>query len=140
MSKAFDDALIRAATGLDWSCPCLIWVADYLRAATGRDPAEDWRWAEWNELIARHELMKLAVGGQGDTAVERALDAIARRDGWRETDAAEQGGVMVGVYTAADDDSIGVPAIFDGWRGWLIAYRGAATILREPPKRMWVVA
>jgi hypothetical protein len=33
---AFDDAMTRAGSGLDWSYPCLIWVADYLRDYDGQ--------------------------------------------------------------------------------------------------------
>jgi hypothetical protein len=132
----FDDAMARAARGLDWSYPCLIWAADYVMAATGNDPAAGWRHLLWDEPTARASLGRLAARGEGNTAVERALDFIARRDGWRETDGPQQGAVMVGVY---DDGETGYPAIFDGWRGWLVTFTGAATILREPPKRMWEI-
>jgi len=136
----FDEAFARAASGLDWSHPCLIWTADYLVVATGRDPAESWRGIAWDEPTARHELARLAVAGEGATAVERALDAVAKRDGWTACDGPRQGAVMIGVYPAPDDPSIGIPAIFDGWRGWLVSYFGAATILRDPPPRIWEIA
>lgn len=137
---AFDDAFACAARGLDWSHPCLVWVADYLAAATGRDPAAEWRQIGWDEPVARRELARLAVAGQGDTAVERALDTVAQREGWIERDGPQQGAVMIGVYRALDDASVGVPAIFDGWRGWLVTYFGTATVLMEKPLRIWEIA
>lgn len=136
---AFDAAFARASRGLDWSYPCLIWLADYLKAATGRDPAESWRHIGWDETTAKGSLARLAVAGEGDSAVERALDAIARREGWREAEGPEQGAVMVGVFPTMDDPEEGAPAIFDGWRGWLVTYAGCATVLRDLPKRIWEV-
>lgn len=138
-------AIARANRGLDWSYPCLIWIADYLRDATGRDPAESWRHVKWDEAGARHSLARLAVAGEGETAVERALDAIARRDGWIESDLMMQGAVMVGVYDAASlidgqDERIGVPAIYDGQRRWLVSNDGNGVASIEiKPRRMWEV-
>lgn len=133
---AFDDAFTRASRGLDWSYPCLIWVADYLSAATGRDPAEGWRHIAWDEPGARASLARLAVHGEGETAVERALDVIAKRDGWMASDGPRQGAVMIGVYR---DNEVGVPAIFDGWKGWLVTYLGGATVTRSVPVRIWEI-
>lgn len=133
---AFDAAFSRAASGLDWSYPCLIWVADYLAAATRSDPAAGYRHIKWTERKARASLARLAGPGDGQTPVERALDVIARRDGWQPADGPRQGALMVGVYR---DGEIGYPAIFDGWRGWLVAYFGQATILRIAPERMWEI-
>lgn len=134
---AFNNALLRAGRGLDWSYPCLIWVADFLLEATGDDYAADWRQVEWTEDTAKREMARLAVGGRGASAVERCLDALAHRHGWDECDGGRQGAVMVGVYT--DPDGVGFPAIFDGWKGWLVAMFGNATIVREPPERMWEI-
>lgn len=131
--------MARAECGLDWSYPCLIWVADYLREATGRDPAERWRHIDWNEAKARGSLARLSVAGEGETAVERALDAIARRDEcWEAADGPRQGAVMVGVFTAPD--GVGVPAIFDGSRRWIVSNDGRGwTSIGEKPGRMWEV-
>ncbi|MGV3649836.1 MAG: hypothetical protein ACO1OK_00290 [Devosia sp.] len=135
--QAFEAAIARAAQGLHWDLPCLIWLADYLAQATGRDPASDWRGVSWTERRARLELARLARGGAGRTAVECALDVVARRQGWAEADGPRQGLVMVGVYTSNDD--VGVPAIFDGDRRWLLSGTGMATITLAPPERMWIV-
>lgn len=137
---AFGEAFSRAASGLDWSYPCLIWIADYLKAETGRDPAAGFRHVAWDEAGAKASLARLAVAGEGQTAVERTLDFIAKRDGWQARDGAQQGACMIGVFTAPDDPAVGIPAIFDGWKGWLVCYYGVATILREQPVRMWEVA
>lgn len=138
--SAFEAAFKRAAGGLDWSYPCLIWVADYVRAETGRDPADEWRAVRWNEADAKRLLALIAMHGQGATRVERALDAIAKREGWQPCDGARQGACMIGVFTAPDDPAIGIPAIFDGWKGWLVCYFGVATILRGEPIRIWEIA
>jgi hypothetical protein len=134
---AFDEAFTRAASGLDWSFPCLIWIADYLRSETGRDPAAEWRSIAWNEDTAKRELVRLGLHGKGETRVEKALSVVASREGWTVADGARQGACMIGVYT--DVTGEGAPAIFDGWRGWLIAGLGQATILRDAPDRMWEV-
>jgi hypothetical protein len=44
---------------------------------------------------------------------------------------------MIGVYV--DPDGEGYPAIFDGWRGWLVAFTGKATVLRGTAGRMWEI-
>lgn len=154
---AFGEAFSRAASGLDWSYPCLIWIADYLKAETGRDPAAGFRHVAWNEAGAKASLARLAVAGEGQTAVERTLDFIAKRDGWQARDGAQQGACMIAVFNSfalcpsrpngreaqplgPDDPTIGIPAIFDGWRGWLVCYFGVATILRGQPVRIWEVA
>lgn len=134
---AFDDAMTRAGRGLDWSYPCLIWIADYLRDATGADFAADWRGIAFDEPQAKRELARLAIAGNGATAVERALSGLAIRFGWLERDGPQQGAVMIGVYT--DPNGEGYPAIFDGWKGWLVAFTGKATVLRVPPARMWEI-
>lgn len=138
---ALQNALSRADQGLDWSYPCLIWIADYLLDATGRDPAAKWRCIEWSEATAKHELAWLAGsdgGANPGTAVERALDVIANRDGWREADCPMQGAVMIGVYTSSD--GIGVPAIFDGQDRWIISNDGKGwTSVATRPERMWEV-
>lgn len=131
-------AMARASRGLDWSYPCLIWVADYLRDATGRDPAESYRGTPWNERLALHLLARLGRDAEGETAVERALVAVAQRDGWLPADGPRQGAVMIGVFTASD--GIGVPAIFDGERRWIISNDGRGwTSLAELPVRIWEV-
>lgn len=130
--------MARASGGLDWSYPCLIWIADYLRDATGRDPAAAWRTIRWDEAKARHELGRLAVGGEGATAVERALDAIAKRDGWLVADGPRQGAVMIGCLTS--EDGVGVPAIFDGERRWIVSNDGHGwTSVAAKPERMWEI-
>lgn len=131
-------AMMRAERGLDWSYPCLVWVADFVRDATGRDPAAAWRGVSWDEAKAKAELGRLAVGGEGETAVERALDRVARRDGWEEADGPRQGAMMIGVYTGPD--GIGIPAIFDGAKRWVVSVDGKGwTSIGEPPRRMWEV-
>ena len=131
-------ALARASGGLTWEYPCLIWIADYLRDATGRDPAAAWRAINWNEATARHELGRLAVAGEGRTAVERALDAIAKRDGWQAVDGPRQGSVMIGCYRS--EDGIGIPAIFDGHRRWIVSNDGQGWASHSAtPETMWEV-
>lgn len=137
--NAFNLALARASHGLTWEYPCLIWLADFIRDETGKDPAAAWRSMGWTERTARRELSLLARGGEGRTAVEMAIDVMAKREGWIEEDAPMQGMVMIGVYTEPDGD-IGVPAIFDGERRWLVSGTGAATITAKPPERLWVIA
>ncbi len=135
---AVERAIARASRGLDWSYPCLVWVGDYLLDATGTDFAADWREIAWDEATARFSLARLSVAGVGGTAVERALDAAARRFAWDEADGPRQGAVMVGVYTA--DDGIGVPAIFDGQKRWIVSNDGkSVTSLDAEPARMWEV-
>jgi hypothetical protein len=133
---ALNIAIARAAAGLTWEYPCLIWVADYLKDAANYDPAANWRNLTWSERVARRELASLARGGVGKTAVECALDAIAKRDGWIERDVAMQGAVMIGVGSV---DDVGVPGIYDGEKRWLVAGRGDAVLTRAQPERMWEV-
>lgn len=136
--SAVADAIARASRGLDWSYPCLIWLADYIRDATGRDPAESWRHVEWNEERARHSLARLAAAGEGETAVERALSVIASRDGWEAADGPRQGAIMVGCYSSPDGE--GAPAIFDGSRRWIVSITGKGwTSVEAPPQRMWEI-
>lgn len=132
--NAFNIAMARAAIGLDWGYPCLIWLADYVRDATGMDPAGRWRGLAWNEHVARRELVTLAIHGAGDTAVERAMDAMAYEFDWPERDVAMQGSVMIGCYRS---DDVGVPAIFDGERRWLVSGAGDARVTAARPLRMW---
>ena len=132
------NAIARARSGLDWSYPCLIWVMDYVAEATGRDPAAAWRHLAWDEATARRELGRAAVAGEGETAVERALDAAAKREGWVEADGPHQGAVMIGVFTAPD--GVGVPAIFDGQDRWIVSNTGKGiTSLAEKPRRIWEI-
>lgn len=136
--SALRDAMARADRGLDWSYPCLIWVADYLRDATGNDPAADWRGVAWSEPSALRELKRLARDGNGNTDVERAMQVLCVRNGWPEADAVKQGAVMVGVYTSTDN--IGVPAIFDGQDRWIISNDGQGwQSLADKPQRIWEV-
>lgn len=137
--NAFNIALSRASSGLTWGYPCLIWIADYVRDETGKDWAKRWRGIEWDEQSARHHLARLAVRGEGGTAVERTMDGFAKDAQWEEVDGARQGMPMIGVYDGPD--GVGVPAIFDGSRRWVYSNDGAG--LRStpnPPKRMWVIA
>lgn len=137
--SAIANAMTRAGRGLDWSYPCLIWVADYLRDELGRDPAEAWRDMVWDEQRARGQLARLAVAGEGATAVERALDVIATRDGWAPADGPRQGAVMVGVFTS--EDGIGVPAIFDGQDRWIVSNDGQGwASIKGQPSRIWEIA
>lgn len=138
-SGAVARAMWRARRGLDWGYPCLIWAMDYVADATGHDPAAAWRHLDWDEAVAKRELARAAVPGQGSSAVERALDATARREGWAEADGARQGAVMLGVFEA--EDGIGVPAIFDGQDRWIVSNDGrGVTTLAAMPKRIWEVA
>lgn len=130
--------MTRADRGLDWSYPCLVWIADYLLDATGIDPAAEWREIAWDEATARSLLARLAVPGKGETAVERALCAFAERFGWEAADGPRQGAVMIGVYTA--EDGVGVPAIFDGQDRWIVSNTGRGwTSVKADPARMWEV-
>lgn len=138
VTNAVANAIARASRGLDWSYPCLIWVADYLLDATGIDYAAEWRAIDWTEAAAKHALARLAAGGSGATAVEKALDTLARAAGWLEADGPRQGAIMVGVYTA--EDGVGVPAIFDGNRRWIVTNDGrSVSALDAEPVKMWEV-
>lgn len=134
--NAFNLALARAGSGIRWSYPCLIWFADYARDATGNDPAAEWRGIEWDEAVAREIMGGLASQSGGRSDVERALATVAHRNDWEDVDAPRQGAVMVGVYTL---NEVGVPAVFDGDRRWLIAGEDGARITSLPPDRMWVL-
>lgn len=143
---AITAAMARASRGLDWSYPCLIWIADYVRDATGKDPAEALRHVVWDQRNAQRHLKRLAkLGTIGDTDVERALDYIARRDGWIEADAMMQGATMIGVFDAAMAfgpvwQRTGAPAIFDGQNRWLCSTDGASvSSVGMKPKRMWEI-
>lgn len=135
--SGFENAFKRASSGLDWSYPCLVWVADYVRDETGRDPAAVWRCIFWTERSARRELVVLSEGGRGGTLVERAVDSVARKLGWEESDSPLQGEAMVGIYTSENGE--GVPAVFDGQKRWLLAGMGDATVTTRTPDRMWVL-
>lgn len=137
--SAIANAMARADRGLDWSYPCLIWIADYLRDETGRDYASDWRSIEWGETAAKHALKRLAAGGNGETAVEMALDNLARSVGWESADSMHQGAVMIGVFTS--EDGIGVPAIFDGQDRWIVSNDGQGwASIKGQPSRIWEIA
>jgi hypothetical protein len=135
--NAVANAVGKARSGLDWSYPCLIWVFDYVLEATGVDYAAPWRRERWDEASARLSLLRAAAGGKGTTAVEKALDRLAREQAFEECDGPRQGAVMVGVYDT-EDDGVGVPAIFDGEGRWIISNTGKGwSTLSVPPKRMW---
>ena len=119
---AVKHAMERAAGGLGWSYPCLIWVADYLLEATGIDYALGWRNRDWNEATATLALARLAAGGQGATSVEKALDNMARAQGWEPVTENRQGAVMIGVFNGIGPDGEGVPAIFDGESRWIAGH------------------
>ena len=138
MRDAVANAIARARSGLDWSYPCLIWVADFVRDATGTDYASDWRGVEWTEATAKHALTRLAAGGEGETAVDKDVDNLARAVGWEAADGPRQGAVMIGVYRA--EDGIGVPAIFDGESRWIVSNTGNGwATLSAAPERMWEI-
>lgn len=135
---AVANAIGRARSGLDWSCPCLIWTFDYVRDATGVDYAAPWRVERWDEATARAALVRAAAGGNGETAVEKALDRLAREQGFEECDGPRQGAVMIGVYQA--EDGVGVPAIFDGESRWIVSNTGKGwATLSAAPDRMWEI-
>ena len=135
--SAIANAIARARSGLDWSYPCLIWVFDYVCEATGTDYAAPWRVARWDEASARAALVRAAAGGKGSTAVEKAIDRLAREQSFEECDGPRQGAVMIGVYDT-EDDAVGVPAIFDGESRWIVSNTGEGwSTLSVPPKRMW---
>ncbi|MDB5540520.1 MAG: hypothetical protein JWQ89_2247 [Devosia sp.] len=138
MTGAVASAIARARSGLDWSYPCLIWVFDFVRDATGTDYAAPWRRDAWDEATAKAVLARVAAGGRGDTAVEKALDRLAREQGFEEVDGPRQGAVMIGVYDA--ENGVGVPAIFDGEDRWIISNDGkGVTVTGIAPKRMWEI-
>ena len=136
-------AIARASRGLDWSYPCLIWIADYVRDVTGNDPAAALRHIAWDQQRAQRHLARLAKRGEGQTDVERVLDYIAKRDGWVEAECAMQGAAMIGVYDGAVADGplwrpTGAPAIYDGQKRWICSTDGASVSSVElKPRRMW---
>lgn len=139
MSEALRRAIDRAKHGLSWDYPCLIWVADYLADATGRDPAAPWRAITWTEQAALAALVRAGRAGQGETAVERALDATGMREGWVRADGPQQGAIMIGCYTA-DDGRTGIPAIFDGQDRWILSHDGAGIRTeRTAPHAIWEI-
>ena len=82
--------------------------------------------------------LRLAAGGEGETAVEKAVDNLARAVGWEAADGPRQGAVMIGVYTA--EDGIGVPAIFDGESRWIVSNTGNGwATLSAAPERIWEI-
>lgn len=136
--KAVANAIARARSGLDWSRPCLIWLADYLVDAGYHDVAADWRGIEWGEVRSRRELVLLARRGEGVSPVGCVMDWLAREHGWEPADSARQGAVMVGVYDRLAAD--GVPTIFDGQDRWIAGQvGGGVTSLRAMPDRAWEV-
>lgn len=144
-----NDALVRAIkeaeAGLSWDRPCLLWIANFIRDATGKDPAAALRHVVWDQRNAQRHLKRLSKLGTGETDVERALDYIAKREGWIEADFAMQGATMVGVYDAAMAfgpiwQRTGAPAIFDGQNRWLCSTDGASvSSVGLKPKRMWEI-
>lgn len=138
MKIAISQAIARARAGLDWSRPCLIWLADYLVDAGHRDIAADWRGIGWGEVRSRRELVLLARRGTGGSPVGCVMDWLAREHGWDAADSARQGSVMVGVYDQLAAD--GVPAIFDGQDRWIAGLVGGGwSSLRAMPDRAWEV-
>lgn len=139
MSSAVADAIARARSGLDWSYPCLIWIADYVLDATGTDYASDWRAVKWDEATAKRALARLAVGGNGSSAVERAIDVMARALGWPEVDCNQQGALLIGAFN--DLAAAGSPAIFDGSDRWVLGHLegGGVTVTGVFPDRAWEV-
>jgi hypothetical protein len=139
MTSPVANAIARARSGLDWSYPCLIWIADYLRDATGTDYASDWRAVQWDEATAKRALARLAAGGNGATAVERAIDIMARSLGWPEVDSNQQGAVLIGVFN--DLAAAGSPSIFDGSDRWILGHikGGGVTVTGVFPDRAWEV-
>lgn len=136
--NAREAAVHTALQGLTWERPCLIWLADYLVAETGRDYAADWRGIRWTERTAIRALKGLAVQGRGERLVERVIDAMARLHGWPEADSNRQGAVMIGVYRGLARD--GVPAIYDGEARWIAGHIGSGLAsLGEFPDRAWEV-
>lgn len=136
--NAREAAVHTALEGLTWERPCLIWLADYLLAETGHDYAAEWRGIRWSERTAMRALKGLAVAGRGERLVERAMDAMARAQGWPEADGNRQGAVMIGVYRGLARD--GVPAIFDGASRWIAGHIGGGLAsLGMFPDRAWEV-
>jgi hypothetical protein len=133
---AFTRAFERAASGFDWSRPCLIWLSDYVRDVTGKDPAAAWRAGVHNKRSALVALKQAARGGKGDTHCERALVAAGQRLGWRETDAPAAG--AVGVFNGTD--GTGYPAIADPAGNWLLATESGALVIPDRPRRMWSIS
>ena len=131
-------AILRARSGLDWSKPCLIWLADYLIDEGYPDIADQWRGIEWSETRSRRELVILARRGTGSSPVGCVMDWLAREHGWDAADSARQGAVMVGVYDRMAAD--GVPAIFDGQDRWIAGLvGGGCSSIRAMPDRAWEV-
>jgi hypothetical protein len=135
---AREKAIAAALAGIDWRYPCLLWIADYLLDETGIDHAGALRTIEWNERRVMRQLRALAVQGQGECLVERAIDAFARHLGWEEAGECRQGAVMIGVYR--DLAPNGSPAIFDGESRWICAALGGGMIsATRLPHRVWEV-
>lgn len=134
-----ENAIDRARRGIDWSYPCLIWVADYLLAATGVDYASGFRRVEWDEATAKKTLVRLAAGGQGRSAVEKTLDTMARQLGWEPVEENRQGAIIIGVYSDLADN--GSAAIFDGTDRWIVAQLdGGCISMGRFPDRAWEVS
>lgn len=132
-------AILRARAGLDWSRPCLIWLADYLVDEGYRDIAAGWRGIEWGDMRSRRELVILARRGTGNSPVGCVMDWLAAQHGWEPADSARQGAVMVGVYDSLAAD--GVPAIFDGQDRWIAGLMGGGfSSIRTMPNRAWEVS
>lgn len=138
MTSAISNAVARARLGLDWSHPCLIWLADYLVDAGYHDIAAGWRGIAWGEVRSRRELVVLARRGEGDSPVGRVMDWLAREHGWEAASERRQGAVMVGVYDGLAAD--GVPTIFDGRDRWIAGgLTGGVVSLGQMPDRAWEV-
>ena len=129
---AYARAFARAADGITWSYPCLIWVSDYALDLTGNDPAERFRSWVWDERKSMRAMASAGRGMPGTSPVERALHDIAERCEWFEVE--EPQGHCVGVY---DLGEIGVPAIYDGASRWLVATADGAIVTAHAPKKIW---
>lgn len=138
MTSALSNAVARARLGLDWSRPCLIWLADYLVDEGYHDIGAEWRGITWGDVRSRRELLLLARCGQGDSPVGCVMDWLAREHGWEPASDRRQGAVMVGVYDYLAAD--GVPAIFDGRDRWITGQvGGGVTSLGQMPDKAWEV-
>ena len=139
MTHPVANAIARARAGLDWSRPCLIWLADYLVDEGHPDIAAEWRGIGWGEVRSRRELVLLARRGAGNSPVGCVMDWLARKHRWEPADSARQGAVMVGVLDGLAAD--GVPAIFDGQDRWIAGIGGGGwSSIRTMPDRAWEVS
>lgn len=137
---AYLAAFNSASRGFRWDYPCLIWLADFVLAATGNDPALDYRDREWDHKSAVAALLGIVsreahngekIFVEDYTAV--AVRAFARRFNWPENGDLP----AIGAYAETE---FGVPAISIHKDQWLRYATSGAHVIRTPPPVIWSLA